>query len=67
MAEYNQWMNQKLYAICAEIPEEKRQENLGAFFKSIHGTLNHIMSGRLPIIISRDTARSKLSVCPRYL
>ena len=45
MAEYNQWMNQKLYGICAEIPEEKRQENLGAFFKSIHGTLEHILYG----------------------
>jgi len=45
MAEYNQWMNEKLYAICAEIPEEKRKENLGAFFKSIHGTLEHILHG----------------------
>jgi uncharacterized damage-inducible protein DinB len=45
MAEYNQWMNQKLYAICAEIPDEKRQENLGAFFKSIHGILNHLLFG----------------------
>ena len=45
MAEYNHWMNQKLYAICAEIPDEKRKENLGAFFKSIHGTLNHLLYG----------------------
>jgi uncharacterized damage-inducible protein DinB len=45
MAEYNQWMNQKLYAICAEIPDEKRKENLGAFFKSIHGILEHILYG----------------------
>lgn len=45
MAEYNQWMNQKLYAICAEIPDEKRKENLGAFFKSIHGILEHILFG----------------------
>mgnify|MGYP005852214907 CR=1 FL=1 len=45
MAEYNQWMNQKLYAIYAEIPDEKRKEDLGAFFKSIHGTLNHLLYG----------------------
>jgi uncharacterized damage-inducible protein DinB len=45
MADYNHWMNQKLYAICAEIPDEKRKENLGAFFKSIHGTLNHLLYG----------------------
>jgi uncharacterized damage-inducible protein DinB len=45
MAEYNHWMNQKLYAICADIPDEKRKEDLGAFFKSIHGTLNHLLYG----------------------
>ncbi|MER3434642.1 MAG: damage-inducible protein DinB [Leptolyngbya sp. ERB_1_1] len=45
MAEYNQWMNQKIYTICAEIPNVKRNEDLGAFFKSIDGTLNHILVG----------------------
>jgi uncharacterized damage-inducible protein DinB len=45
MADYNHWMNQKLYAICAEIPDEKRKEDLGAFFQSIHGTLNHLLYG----------------------
>lgn len=45
MADYNHWMNQKLYAICAKIPDEKRKQDLGAFFKSIHGTLNHILAG----------------------
>jgi uncharacterized damage-inducible protein DinB len=47
MARYNQWMNQKLYQICADIPDSKRKENLGAFFKSIHGTLNHLLYGDL--------------------
>lgn len=45
MAEYNHWMNQNLYATCADIPDAKRKEDLGAFFKSIHGTLNHILIG----------------------
>lgn len=45
MAEYNRWMNQNLYAVCAEIPDDKRKADLGAFFKSIHGTLNHILWG----------------------
>jgi uncharacterized damage-inducible protein DinB len=45
MAKYNQWMNQKLYAICADIPDFDRQADLGAFFKSIDGTLNHILVG----------------------
>jgi uncharacterized damage-inducible protein DinB len=45
MAKYNYWMNQKIYTICAEIPNAKRNEDLGAFFKSIDGTLNHILVG----------------------
>ena len=45
MAAYNRWMNQKLYAICAEIPDEERKANRGAFFQSIHGTLNHLLYG----------------------
>lgn len=45
MALYNQWMNQKLYAVCAEIPDADRKKDLGAFFKSIHGTLNHLLYG----------------------
>lgn len=45
MAEYNHWMNQKIYSVCAEIPDEKRKQDLGAFFQSIHGTLNHLLYG----------------------
>lgn len=44
MAEYNQWMNQSLYDGCARLSDEQRKRDLGAFFKSIHGTLNHLLS-----------------------
>lgn len=43
MAEYNQWMNQKLYEACETLPAEVISENRGAFFGSILGTLNHIL------------------------
>jgi uncharacterized damage-inducible protein DinB len=43
IARYNQWMNQNLYAVCAAIPEGDLTEDRGAFFKSIQGTLNHIL------------------------
>lgn len=43
MARYNQWMNEQLYQVCAAIPDEQRKQDLGAFFKSIHGTLNHLL------------------------
>lgn len=45
MARYNQWMNEKLYQVCASIPDQERKKDLGAFFKSIHGTLNHLLYG----------------------
>jgi uncharacterized damage-inducible protein DinB len=45
MARYNQWMNAKLYQVCADIPDRDRKRDLGAFFKSIHGTLNHLLYG----------------------
>ena len=43
MAEYNAWMNARLYDCCAPIPDEERKRDVGAFFKSIHGTLNHLL------------------------
>ncbi len=43
MARYNRWMNDKLYAVCAELPDTCRKEDRGAPFRSIHGTLNHLL------------------------
>ena len=44
-ARYNQWMNQKTYEVCAGIDDAERRRDRGAFFKSIHGTLNHLLLG----------------------
>lgn len=41
-SQYNIWMNHQLYEICAELTDSQRKRDLGAFFKSIHGTFNHI-------------------------
>lgn len=43
LAEYNRWMNQRLYAVCAELPDDERRRDRGVFFRSIHGTLNHLL------------------------
>jgi len=43
MARYNHWMNAKLYGICGELSDEERKRDMGAFFGSIHRTLNHIL------------------------
>ncbi len=44
LSQYNQWMNEKIYQVCEFMPETMRREDKGAFFNSIHGTLNHILS-----------------------
>jgi uncharacterized damage-inducible protein DinB len=45
MAEYNQWMNSKIYDVCAGISDAIRKADQGAFFGSIHKTLNHLLYG----------------------
>lgn len=45
MAEYNQWMNQRLYEVCGALKDEERKRDRGAFFGSVHGTLNHLLYG----------------------
>lgn len=43
MAAYNEWMNGRLYSVCAELSDVERRCDRGVFFKSIHGTLNHLL------------------------
>lgn len=42
MARFNAWANQQLHGACAALPDEALSEDLGAFFGSVMGTLNHI-------------------------
>lgn len=43
MANYNTWQNESLFRCAAELDGKQRREDRGAFFKSIHATLNHIL------------------------
>jgi uncharacterized damage-inducible protein DinB len=45
LARYNAWFNERLYAACDGLPDAERKLDRGAFFGSIHGTLNHIVWG----------------------
>ena len=45
MAAYNAEMNRRLYAAAAQIPDEERRRDRGAFWGSIHGTLVHLLWG----------------------
>lgn len=44
-ARYNRLANEALYAACATLSDADRRRDLGAFFKSVHGTLNHLVLG----------------------
>lgn len=43
MGAYNAWSNARLYEIAASLSEAERRRDLGAFFQSIHRTLNHLL------------------------
>jgi uncharacterized damage-inducible protein DinB len=44
-AGYNRWCNERLYEAAAKISEADYRADRGAFFKSLHGTLNHLLVG----------------------
>jgi uncharacterized damage-inducible protein DinB len=43
LAAYNRFVNLRLYAEAATLPDEVRKRPIGLFFKSLHGTLNHLL------------------------
>jgi uncharacterized damage-inducible protein DinB len=44
-AGYNGWANRRLYEAAATLSEGQYRQDRGAFFKSVHGTLNHLLVG----------------------
>jgi uncharacterized damage-inducible protein DinB len=45
MASYNEWMNAKVYEAATRLAPEELAADRGAFFGSILGTLNHLVTG----------------------
>jgi uncharacterized damage-inducible protein DinB len=45
LARYNGWFNQRLYDACEQLTDDERKRDRGAFFGSIHNTLNHLLWG----------------------
>lgn len=43
LARYNRWMNERMFAALAALDDAERKRDRGAFFGSIHRTLNHIL------------------------
>jgi uncharacterized damage-inducible protein DinB len=42
-ADYNRWANAKIYAAAQTLSDAEYRENKGAFFGSLHNTLNHLL------------------------
>jgi uncharacterized damage-inducible protein DinB len=43
MARYNRWQNENLYTVADRLSDAERRLERGAFFGSIHATLNHLL------------------------
>lgn len=43
-AAYNHWANERVYDAVADMPDEDYRRDCGAFFRSLHGTLNHLLA-----------------------
>ena len=57
MADYNHRMNSQFSEVITKLSGEESSEDLGAYFTSIMGTLNHILVGDI-IWLSRFSAHS---------
>ncbi|MBF9235061.1 DinB family protein [Microvirga alba] len=44
LAGYNAWCNHRLYEAAAQLSDADYRADRGAFFKSVHGTLNHLLA-----------------------
>jgi uncharacterized damage-inducible protein DinB len=42
-AHYNAWANTRVYEAAARLSDEQYRADRGAFFRSVHGTLNHLL------------------------
>jgi len=45
MADYHQWAHQKLVQHIEALSDDEYRRDCGLYFKSVHGTLNHLLVG----------------------
>ena len=53
LARYNLWATRKLYEHVDALPEADYRRDTGLFFKSVHGTLNHLLVGEHGVWFAR--------------
>lgn len=66
LAKYNKLMNQRQYEAAAKLSEQDLHEDKGAFFKSVLGTLNHILVGDI-IWLKRFANSAACRECLSYI
>ena len=44
LANYNAWANARLFRMAGALQDELYRKEVGAYFKSLHGTLNHLLA-----------------------
>lgn len=60
MAQYNAWINTRVYDACERLSEAECLAERGAFFGSLHNTLNHLVLGdQMWLARFRDCAQAQ--------
>lgn len=44
MANYNAWANARLFRMAGALRDDLYRKEVGAYFRSLHGTLNHLLT-----------------------
>jgi uncharacterized damage-inducible protein DinB len=44
LAKYNAWANARLFRMASALQDELYRKEVGAYFRSLHGTLNHLLA-----------------------
>ena len=44
LAKYNAWANARLFRMAGALEDGLYRKEVGAYFKSLHGTLNHLLT-----------------------
>lgn len=65
-AEYNRLMNTRLYDAASRLSADELRSDRGAFFKSVLGTLNHILVGDI-IWLKRFSRHPSSEAALRYI
>ena len=64
LARYNVWATGKLFEHVERLPESDYRRDAGLFFKSVHGTLNHLLVGEqiwFPRFVRGESPRRALN------